>query len=69
LAYNNKKHTYFFETYLEEKPEDNSMTSFFNLGYFYKYKDSLGLMGSIGYEIVDSKKEATVAYVGVQVVF
>jgi hypothetical protein len=69
LAYSNKKHTYFLEIYFEEKPEVNTVATFFNIGYFYQYRDNLGVMGSIGYETVASKKEANVAYVGLQVIF
>jgi len=69
LAYENNNHSYYIETYLEENPIDNTMVTFFNIGYFYQYKENLGFMGSIGSEMVDSKKEADVAYLGLQVVF
>ena len=69
LAYGKNNHTYYFETFVEEIPINNSMITFFNVGYFYQYKDNLGFMGSIGSEMVDSKKEADVAYLGFQVIF
>jgi hypothetical protein len=69
LAYTQEKHSYFWEIYLEEKVEENDLATFFNVGYFYQYRDNLGVMGSIGYETVGSKKEANVAYVGLQVIF
>ena len=69
LGYEYNKHSYFVETYLEEHPEENSIATFFNVGYFYQYRDTLGFMGSIGSEMVDSKKQADVAYMGLQVIF
>jgi len=69
LAYQQKNHTYFLETYLEENPTDNSLGTFFNLGYLYEYQENLAIMGSLGSESVDSKKEANLAYIGVQLIF
>jgi len=69
LAYEHNKHSYFMETYLEENSEDNTVTTFLNIGYFYQYKDNLGFMGSIGFERVDSTKQADVAYLGLQLIF
>jgi len=69
LAYENNNHTYYLETYLEENPTDNNLATFFNVGYFYQYKENLGFMASIGAEMVASKQEADVGYLGLQVIF
>ena len=69
LAYGKNNHTYYFETFLEENPTDNNIATFLNVGYFYQYKENLGFMGSIGSKLLDSKKEADVAYLGLQIIF
>ena len=69
LAYENNNHTYYLETFAEENPTDNNLATFFNVGYFYQYKENLGFMGSIGYQTIDSKKQADVAYLGFQIIF
>lgn len=69
LAYEHNKQSYFLETYFEEHPQDNNVATFFNIGYFYQYQENLGIMGSIGYETISLKKEAEVAYLGIQVIF
>ena len=69
FAYTKENHSYFLETYFEERAETNDVATFFNVGYFYQYRDNLGLMGSIGYETIDSRKQTNLAYVGLQVIF
>jgi len=63
LSYRIKNQTYFFETYLEE--ESNVL----NLGYFYQYKENMGLMFSIGQERDSLQEQTNLSYVGLQVTF
>jgi len=69
LQYTLERHNFYTELFLEESKIHNSLFTLLNFGYLYQLDNNWAVMFSVGREIKAEEEEATIGFVGIQLVY